>query len=210
MNKYKAIIFDFDNTLFDGTTWFVDFTREFLKKTPYNNWNYRDFYNELNTPTGTSEKIDKNISDTYWAEIHKASDFKPFPEDGDAIMLLHKMGIKMGICSRSVRTKIERLLAEFQMQQFFEVIVDRAQKPDPSYLLDAINQLGLKPGDVLYVGDEDEDVETGKNVGTDTAYLLRSHEHFQETYKIQEEKIEQLKPTYRISNLLELITIVKS
>lgn len=210
MNKYKAIIFDFDNTLFDGTTWFVDFTREFLKKTPYSHWNYRDFYTELNTTSGTSEKIDKETSDAYWAGIRKASNYKPFPEDEDAISLLHKMGIKMGICSRSVRTKIEGLLKDFHMQEFFEVIVDKAQKPDPKYLLDTINRLGLKPSEVLYVGDEDEDIEIGKNVGTDTSYLLRPHEHFQETYKIQKDMMDQFKPTYKISNLLELVDIIKS
>ena len=69
MSRYKAIVCDFDNTLFDGTTWFVDFVKDFLKNTPYSNWNYRDFYNELNTTTGTSDKISKEISDKYWVEL---------------------------------------------------------------------------------------------------------------------------------------------
>ena len=55
-----------------------------------------------------------------------------------------------------------------------------------------------------------KDIEIGINVGTDTAYLLRSHEHFQETYRLQKEKIEQLKPTYRIPNLMELLEVVRS
>ena len=209
MSKYKAVIFDLDNTLFDSTTWFVNFTKEFLKNTPYNDWNYRNFYNELNTPTGTSEKIDVGISSAYWAGVKEASDYKLFPEDEDAIRQLHEGGIRMGICSRSTKTKIEQLLKDFEMDNLFEVIVDRAQKPDPKYLLIAIEQLGLTPKDVLYVGDEEEDVETGKNAGTDTAYILRSHEHFQETYKLQKDKIEELNPTYKITNLLELVSIIK-
>ena len=210
MSKYKAIIFDFDNTLFDGTTWFVDFTKEFLKNTPYSSWNYRDFYNELNTQTGTSERIDKEISDAYWSGIKKASPFRPFPEDDDVIKQLHEMGIRIGICSRSAKTKIDELLKDFHLDEFFEVIIDRAQKPDPKYLLDAIDQLKLTPKEVLYVGDEDEDVETGKNAGTDTAYILRSNEHFQETYNLQRDKIEQFNPTYKINNLMELVRIMYS
>ncbi len=209
MSKYKAVIFDFDNTLFDSTTWFVNFTKEFLKNTPYSDWDYRDFYNELNTTTGTSEKIDKEVSNAYWAGVKTASNYKPFSEDEDAIKQLHEMGLRMGICSRSVKTKIEQLLKDFQLDGLFEIIVDRAQKPEPKYLLDTIEQFRLTPKDVLYVGDEEEDVETGINADTDTAYILRSHEHFQETYKLQKDKIEELKPTYKITNLLEIVSIIK-
>lgn len=209
MSKYKAVIFDFDNTLFDSTTWIVNFTKEFLKNTPHSDWNYRDFYNELNTPTGTSKKIDKEVSDAYWVGVKEASNYKPFPEDEDALKQLYAKGIRMGICSRSARTKINQLLRDFQLDTLFEVIIDKAQKPDPKYLLETIKQLVLTPKDVLYVGDEEEDVETGINAGTDTAYILRAHEHFQETYKLQKDKIEELNPTYRIANLLELVSIIK-
>ena len=212
MTKYKAIIFDFDNTLFDSTTKLITFTKEFLKTTPYKDWNYRDFLMELTTSTGTSPNIDAKISDKYWEESRKIrfDSTEPFPEDEDALDILYKNGFKMGICSRSSREKIDSLLSRYGLTEKFLVIVDKAQKPDTKYLLDAIDQLKVKKGEVLYVGDEPEDIEMGMNAGVDTVYCLREQEYFQETYQLLKDWFEKNKPTYTISNLKDLVDILKN
>jgi HAD superfamily hydrolase (TIGR01509 family) len=211
MYKYKAIIFDFDNTLFDSTTPFTNYLKGFLLDTPYKDWDYRKFYKELNTLTGTSENIDREISTRFWAGLKGAmtGNIKPYPEDKDTLVTLHNNSIKMGIVSRSIKSKIENLLIENDMRDYFQVIVDKAQKPDPYYLRTAVTALELPVDEILYVGDEDEDIELGRNVGMDTAYCLRNNEHAQGTYLLQKDWIDNHKPTYFIHDLTELVDIIK-
>lgn len=212
MTKYKAIIFDFDNTLFDSTTKLINFTKEFLKTTPYKDWGHRDFLMELTTSTGTSPNIDTKISDKYWEESRKIrfDNAEPFLEDENALDILYKKGFKMGICSRSSREKIDFLLSKYGLTEKFSVVVDKAQKPDAKYLFDAIDQLKVKKDKVLYVGDEPEDIEMGTNAGVDTVYCLRKQEYFQETYQLLKDWFEKNKPTYTISNLKDLVDILKN
>lgn len=212
MKKYQAILFDFDNTLFDSTTPYNNYLREFLQNTEYKNWGLREFSMEINTPTGTSDKVSKEITDRFWGGFKTAmiGNIKPYPEDKDALQRLINLGYVLGIVSRSTKTKIENLLAENNLTNYFHIIIEKAQKPDPIYLQQAIDYLGIPNSSVLYVGDEDEDIEIGINCKTDTAYCLRKNDHAQGTYLLQKEWIDKHKPTYFVNNLLELVEILNT
>jgi len=212
MSKYKAIIFDFDNTLVDSATPFINYTKEFLKNTPYSNYTVRQFSKEIMTPTGTSENISRETTDKFWSGRRKMgfSGIKPYPEDRNGLEILHKLGINMGILSRSTREKIDNILERNGLRKMFSAILGSAEKPDPTYLVDIINQMGVEKEEVLYVGDDAEDIETGKEANVATVFILRSDPHSQESYQLRKRWLEKNKPNYLIHNLMELVDIVKA
>ena len=46
------------------------------------------------------------------------------------------------------------------------------KKPDPTALLALAGELGVEPGEVLYVGDSGVDMDTGRNAGMDPCGVL--------------------------------------
>ncbi len=50
-------------------------------------------------------------------------------------------------------------------------------KPDPEPLLLACSQLGLQPGEVLFVGDDLRDIESGRDAGCKTAAVTYGYIH---------------------------------
>ena len=50
-------------------------------------------------------------------------------------------------------------------------------KPDPEPLLLACSQLGLEPGEVLFVGDDLRDIESGRDAGCKTAAVTYGYIH---------------------------------
>ena len=50
-------------------------------------------------------------------------------------------------------------------------------KPDPEPMLLACSQLGLQPGEILYVGDDLRDIESGRAAGTRTAAVSWGYIH---------------------------------
>lgn len=73
------------------------------------------------------------------------------------------------------------------------------QKPDPYYLHEALDDLGVDdPGRTLYVGDRETDVVAAERAGMDSAFLRRSHNLESELGR---------EPTYEIESLTELLEL---
>lgn len=209
MLKYKAIIFDFDNTLVDTGKPFIAYTDNFLRKHELSEYTVRQFYKETNTLTGTSNKIDKTITDEFWGGLKSALDgnINLYKEDENAISLLHKSGVTLGIISRSSKQKIENILLDENILDNFEIILENAQKPDPVYMVELLKSLNLNKQDVLYVGDEQEDIEFAKNSGVASCYVLRNNNHSIETHNLHKDWLDNNKPDYTIHSLRELVEI---
>jgi HAD superfamily hydrolase (TIGR01549 family) len=194
MSKYKAIIFDFDNTLVDSNSFAAEFTKSYMAE---------------NNIVGDWEKFfetDSDKSNDFWEKYWKVqgAGIKTFKEDRDALFQIKQNGIKMGIVSRSSPGRIDEILSNNGIKYMFQIIVGDADKSDVQYLSQAVEALGEKSDDVLYVGDEQEDIELGKRLEVDTAYILRSGEKSQKSYAQIHEWLETHEPTYQINNLIEL------
>jgi HAD superfamily hydrolase (TIGR01509 family) len=82
---------------------------------------------------------------------------------------LHRAQKKVGLCSNKPRLFSQRLLEHLEVAAYFDVVLGPEDvprpKPAPDMLLCAVERLGLRAADVLYVGDMVVDVQTARAAG---------------------------------------------
>jgi phosphoglycolate phosphatase len=92
-----------------------------------------------------------------------------FPHSATTIRALRKTGLLLGIVSTKFRYRIETILSRADLLHLFDVIVGgedvASHKPDPAGLNAAIERLGLRKADCLYVGDSLTDAEAAMRAG---------------------------------------------
>jgi len=124
----------------------------------------------------------------------------------DAVSELGETGIKIGLLSGKTTFFIEKHLREAGFNiNWFEVIVSfettKKHKPDPEPLLYAINQLGVKPEEAVYVGDAISDYECARNAKVEYFAVL--------TGSLRREDLEKLGVKNIISSVAELPDLVR-
>ena len=121
-------------------------------------------------PEGTPEaEIDAALDDFkayYAAHIHD----RTVPYDGIPQLLtaLRKRGIQVAVLSNKIDSASQELIEYFfpgKTDVVFCEHVGVPRKPDPTSCRMVMQQLGVQPEQVLYVGDSGTDMQTAKNAG---------------------------------------------
>lgn len=121
-------------------------------------------------PEGTPEaEIDAALDDFkayYAAHIHD----RTVPYDGIPQLLtaLRKRGIKVAVLSNKIDSASQQLIEYFfpgKTDVVFGEHVGVPRKPDPTSCRMVMQQIGVQPEQVLYVGDSGTDMQTAKNAG---------------------------------------------
>lgn len=121
-------------------------------------------------PEGTPEaEIDAALDDFkayYAAHIHD----RTVPYDGISQLLtaLRKRGIQVAVLSNKIDSASQQLIEYFfpgKTDVVFGEHVGVPRKPDPTSCRMVMQQLGVQPEQVLYVGDSGTDMQTAKNAG---------------------------------------------
>ncbi len=121
-------------------------------------------------PEGTPEaEIDAALDDFkayYAAHIHD----RTVPYDGIPQLLtaLRKRGIQVAVLSNKIDSASQELIEYFfpgKTDVVFGEHVGVPRKPDPTSCRMVMQQLGVQPEQVLYVGDSGTDMQTAKNAG---------------------------------------------
>ena len=121
-------------------------------------------------PEGTPEaEIDAALDDFkayYAAHIHD----RTVPYDGIPQLLtaLRKRGIQVAVLSNKIDSASQQLIDYFFPEKtdvVFGEHVGVPRKPDPTSCRMVMQQLGVQPEQVLYVGDSGTDMQTAKNAG---------------------------------------------
>ena len=109
-----------------------------------------------------------------WYDAHKCDRTRPY--DGMPALLgtLEARGIKLGVASNKYQDGTEKLVRHFFPDLDFVRILGQREgmpiKPDPGIVREIEKAYGhTGPGEVIYSGDSDVDMETGKNAGVITA-----------------------------------------
>lgn len=192
--SYKAICFDFDNTLVD-TTGAVDLMLHQLVQTdaPEKSHEeraiivqelkaYRDAHHifsvDMNPYYQAQFKLGLERSDEefkqFWTQA-SARHLKPFPKT-EAIISDLKKKYALGIITNGYAFQQRAKLNHFPyLESFKSVLVGGEfglQKPAPEIFQESMKQLGCKPEEMLFVGDNwNTDIQGALGVGVDCLWV---------------------------------------
>lgn len=121
-------------------------------------------------PVGSSdEEIDAALADfkRYYAD-HLCDTTVPYDGIPELLSILRKRGMKVAVLSNKLDSASQELI-----QRYFRGKVDVVfgehegvpRKPDPTSCRMVMEQLGVRPAEVLYVGDSGVDMQTARNAG---------------------------------------------
>jgi phosphoglycolate phosphatase len=123
-------------------------------------------------------KIDIEIADT-WEAVMKnfmqhyknvvGTMSKPYPAVIETLNALKKQGVKQAIVTNKEEPYTSKILAQHNMQIFFDVVVAGNtlpfKKPNPEVIEHCLEVLGESKQNSLFVGDSETDLATAKNAG---------------------------------------------
>ena len=187
LKQITTVIFDLDGTLLNTLEDLAASVNYALKTNGYP----QRTTNEIRTFLGNGVKslvkcsLGKNDSDeifekvfncfrTYYME-HCQDTTRPF--DGILPLLeeLKKRKIKMAIVSNKLQPAVEQLNNHFFKKHISSAVGESAtvrRKPNPDAVIAAMNALGSRKDETIYVGDSEIDIETAKNPGIDCIVVL--------------------------------------
>ena len=116
--------------------------------------------------------------DTKFRELVPFEDVLPF------LGALRKAGLRLGVITHGWTVKQAEKLVRLNLVPFLEpsavFISDQIgiSKPNPKLYLTAARDLGLQPGEIMYVGDSPEhDIEPPRSIGMVTVWARRAAKH---------------------------------
>ncbi len=213
--KIKGIIFDLDGTVLDTIEDIGDSMNEVLEglgmeKLSYNEYKLkvgRGFRNLVKDiiPNSSEEEIDSNYEALELAyERNYLNKSKPYEYIVKMLNSLVDKDIKIGINTNKNQKYASNLIAEkFENISFIDIVGvedGRYIKPDPTSGNNIIEKMGLSKDEVLYIGDTEVDIKTGKNIGVKTVAVAWGFRNFEDL------KIEN--PDFMIENPMEIIDLL--
>lgn len=207
----RAVIFDFDGTLFDTNDMIIESFTYTLKKVLGRDMSPDELYNVWGRPL--KEQMERYGKDncqelvkTYRDYYHQLSDkLKTFPNALEIIDLLKERGYYVGILTNKGKGGLIDGLEMFNLMDKIDVYLSKDDlinpKPDIEGFIKIMDKLKVKSDEVLMVGDSPSDIIGGKNAGIKT--VLVSYTCF------DLEEMMRLKPDYLIDRLDEVIDIVE-
>lgn len=175
MDKVKAIIFDLDGTLLDtldDITNSVNYTLEQLKLPHVDKLSVRQYLGHGAKRLWQSVLKDQQsylnqALDIYIPYLEKNSKVQTKPYEG-IMDLLHQLKgtYQLGVVSNKHQKAVEEIISHYFNGIFDLTIGERphiAKKPDPAPLLYALDTLKLNKDEVIFIGDSEVDIQTGKN-----------------------------------------------
>ncbi|RSD35149.1 MAG: putative hydrolase of the HAD superfamily [Methanohalophilus sp.] len=195
MTEIKAVVFDLDNTLYDAEQYFFG-AFEDISTYMYDEYGtdsnevfevlltiwkektsmYPDLFNDMlkyfNIYSVEEIKNIVQIFNNHECKIKPRSDVIP------TINLLRKDNIKLGIITDGTVHRQERKIKVLGLAEYFDIIIYTKHighpKPGELSFQKAIDNLGVKPCQMIYVGDNPYiDFEGAKKTGMITARLLK-------------------------------------
>lgn len=175
IKKIRAVIFDCDGVMFDTAG------------------SNRRFYDEVLNSFGKPCLTQEQFSNVHMMTVGKAVEYLfPELDDHsivyetlkkigyqkfiqymcmekglkDLLIGLKENGFIRGIATNRTNT-MEKVLKDFYLEDYFEVIMTAAKvqnpKPDPEQLLKIMEEFGLQPDEIFFIGDSDFDRQAAQS-----------------------------------------------
>ncbi|HQT63406.1 MAG: HAD family hydrolase [Acidocella sp. 20-57-95] len=192
----KAVIFDMDGVLIEAKDWHYEALNRALRLFGYE----ISRYDHLTTFDGlpTKKKLQmlsavydlpvalhdfiNELKQLYTMEIIFAQ-CKPRFNHEYALSRLRAEGLRLAVCSNSVRDTIDVMMEKAALKDYLEFTVSNQDvtkpKPDPEMYAVAIQKMGLMPAECLVVEDHENGIRAAKAAG---AHILAVRETTDVTY----------------------------
>jgi len=159
---------------------------------------WTDYNASLLEKLGIEEKrvfLAAQIDELWW----KCSHVQVYPDAESTLSQLRAKGLKLGLVSNGFKQDLKHILGELGLKKWFDVVVCiescNCAKPDKEIFLYALDKLGVKPSEAIFIGDSVvHDYEGASNVGIKPLLIDREGK-IQGRYD-------------KIASLTELLTIV--
>ncbi|MBN2421806.1 HAD family hydrolase [Candidatus Woesearchaeota archaeon] len=172
--KTRLVIFDCDGVIIDSFGVIADIYDELTKKhnikKPEGKEFYRDFFEldwrktlrklNINTEEGMARAVGI-FEDLVKKNYHK---FRPFKGIDKVLGKLHEK-YRLAIVSNNQKQNFIPKLKEYSLHDYFDLILgidDGEFKPSPDLLLKCMDKLDCLPGETVFVGDMEGDIQAGK------------------------------------------------
>lgn len=181
VNQKPVILWDFDGTLMDTEASIKEAAKQTLLKFKPDMIIDEAILDAFIGPT-LVDSFSKHLDETdveaaiqYYREINLALHpqlVKPMPYAIEVLQQLKDEGYEMGIVSNKIYGAMEWPLNEYDMHQYFDVILGYGDfehtKPHPSGILKALKEMNRGQDQVIYIGDTVTDMEAGWRAGSFT------------------------------------------
>ncbi len=173
--KIKAVVFDCDGVMFDTAVSNRKYYDEVLQSFGKPILNEAQFVNiHMMTVNKAIDYLFPEMADLSIVYDHlKNIGYDKFIKDmvmekglKELLIKLKANGYIRGIGTNRTNS-MEKVLENFHLEDYFEVVVTAAMvkkpKPDPEQLLMIMGRFGLKPDEILFIGDSDYDRQAALN-----------------------------------------------
>jgi len=128
------------------------------------------------------------------------------PSAADVLRQLKGMGLKLGLITNGIPAVQRHIIETLGLPDYLDYVVigelEGFQKPDPRLFQRALQVAGVKPGQMLYVGDSlITDVIGASRAGVPVAWLRTSGQQVPDNFPA---------PDYAIGDLSEVLSIVSA
>lgn len=127
---------------------------------------------ERSTPEGTDEEAQKQALSVFREHYlsHMSDTTVPFQGVRELLCHLRERGVKIAVVSNKLHSAVKELCASY-----FPGLIDMAvgvseegeRKPSPVNVLRVMKAFAADPGQSIYIGDSEVDVQTAKNASID-------------------------------------------
>lgn len=173
-DKITTVLFDFDMTLVDSSYVITECTNKMADVYGLRRITREELMTVIGLPLEDAWRkqwghVEQAWLDTYRANFRDAEHggMREFPGTRSVPAALKAAGMKTGVVSNRnfARAAVERagLIDLFDVIVGFENVTH--PKPHAEPLLHALGELGERPGNAVYVGDTDIDIQTALNAG---------------------------------------------
>ncbi len=229
MDERKAVILDFDGTLYNNIVAMKDATADALKR-------FEVEYNAEKALTETTRLIEKIrssalskillrawelLSDVEYLEGRKFLEkaeivfyaytlYKDYTKEctlfsGVSELLKNlKNQYKVAIVTSGSRADTTELLKEFQIYDYIDAFISgddvENTKPHPEGIVKILKEIGVSPNNAIYIGDLPLDIKAGKNAGVKTIAVT--------TGLVPRSDLEREAPDNVVRHITEITSIV--
>lgn len=182
MLRKKAVIFDLDGTLLDTITDIADAMNRVLAAHGFPVHDRKSYFDFVGAgmdvlvrralPAGSDHDalvpgLLTCMREEYSRSWREAS--KPFPGIPGLLDALASRGIPSCVLSNKIesftRDMVDALLGKWTFFEVRGLDFDKPRKPDPAQALEMAVLMGLEPGEIVFVGDSDVDMQTARRAG---------------------------------------------